>query len=91
MERSQMKHRISNIMVALTASVMLMCSVAMASENRQAGPAASTKIGTESKMSYRYYYPVTGCYYVKQCVRVNRWGKCSKFRWIKKCGQRRVI
>lgn len=90
-ERSQMKHRITNILLAMTATAILMCSTALASETRQPGPVAATTISTESKMAYRYYYPASGCYYVKQCVRVNRWGKCAKFRWIKKCGPRRVL
>lgn len=86
-----MNHRVTNIILAVIASFLFMSSTTLASENGQAGSPASTVSVTGTKMSYRYYYPATGCYYVKQCVRVNRWGKCSKFRWIKKCGPRRVI
>lgn len=86
-----MKYRILNMIVGITAMLILMGSLAIASENRQANAGSTNLTGTETKVSYRYYYPYSGCYYVKKCSRVNRWGKCVKFRWILQCGPRRVI
>ena len=81
----------TSLIIAFLASVMLMASAAIASETRQLSPGASGSAAGDAKVSYRYSYPVGGCYYVKKCVRANRWGKCYKFRWKKVCGPRRVL
>lgn len=64
----------------------LMASESVASPQIQIAAAAS-----DARVAYRYHQHRRGCYYVKKCVRVNRLGKCVKFRWILKCGPRKRI
>lgn len=86
-----MKKRMLSLLIGLSAAIALSATVVMASESARFNTGEPALSGTGTKVAYRYYYPGTGCYYVRKCVRVNRWGQCIKVRWIKKCGPRRVL
>ncbi len=86
-----MKPRILSLVVTLSAALVLCASMAIASESGSTRVSGVAFSGPESKVAYRYYYPAPRCYYVKKCVRANRWGQCVKFRWFKKCAPVRVL
>lgn len=86
-----MKRHALKLMLGLTAALLFSVSMPLASEAGKPGPTGTVLTVNDARVAYRYYYPRTGCYYVKKCVRVNRWGQCVKVKWLKKCGPRRVL
>lgn len=86
-----MKKQILAVMVVFGAALLMWASPSMASQSQASNSIGYSKSSTDSQMAYRYHYPKRGCYYIKNCVRVNRWGKCVKYRWILKCGPRRYL
>ncbi|MGC8658198.1 MAG: hypothetical protein ACP5U1_03915 [Desulfomonilaceae bacterium] len=80
--------RLSTVFIGLVAGLLLLLggnvlSVASETTTSKISATASSKLGDE-QVAYRTHYRPY-CYKVKRCVRINRFGHCIRWKWIRVC------
>jgi hypothetical protein len=80
--------KLSMSFIGLVAGAFLILGaycVSFAAEAPLTRPGAQVTTGaTDQRLAYRIYHRPY-CYKVKRCVRVNRFGYCKRWKWVRVC------